>query len=154
MSSSISYQAVSPYSSGNLENYAKIWPLLIAVRVIAAERWVADFMTFCCLSFRMIRSLLVFIVVVTSLITTRRYPSSQEIMLMSKINQHSCYSGFFMLFSDFFLFNAAFKVPLHKFSQLFGFRSSLWQHRAVNDWVTCLFRGKTHNEIMLITRIT
>lgn len=154
MSCSISYQAVSLYSSGNLENYSKIWPLLIAVGVIAAERWMPDFMTFCCLSFRMIRSLLVFIVVVTSLITARRYPSSQEIMLMSKINQHSCYSGSFMLFSVFFFFNAAFKVLLHKFSQLFGFRSSLWQHRAVNDWVTYLFRGKTHNEIMLITRIT
>lgn len=53
---SISYQTASPYRTGSLEN-SKIWLLLIAVTAIAAERWMVDFMAFCCLYFKMIAPL-------------------------------------------------------------------------------------------------
>jgi len=38
MSFSISYRPASLYRTGNIENYSKIRPLLIAVAVVAAER--------------------------------------------------------------------------------------------------------------------
>lgn len=73
------------------------------IPVIAAERWVVDLMTFAA-SILGWSDLSVYIVGVTAQTTARIHPWSQEILLASEINQHSCYSGYFMLLSDFIFF--------------------------------------------------